>query len=35
MVALFEVTHQGDDIKVVEERYYRLIPVENLKLDTR
>ena len=35
IVALFELTYQGDDIKVVEERHYRLVSVEDLKRDTR
>ena len=35
IVALFELTLQGDDIKVVEERHYRLVPAEDLKRDTR
>lgn len=35
IVALFELTLQGDDIKVVEERHYRLVPAEELKRDTR
>ena len=35
IVALFELALQGDDIKVVEERHYRLVPAEDLKRDTR
>ncbi len=35
IVALFELTLQGNDIKVVEERHYRLVPAEELKRDTR
>ncbi len=35
IVALFELTLRGDDIKVVEERHYRLVPAEDLKRDTR
>lgn len=30
VVALFELTLQGDDIRVVEERHYRLIPADQL-----
>ena len=29
-VALFELTLQGDEIKVVEERHYRLVPASKL-----
>ena len=29
ILVLFELTLQGDDIKVVEERHYRLVPTEN------
>ncbi len=35
IVAQFELTLQGDDIKVVEERHYRLVPAENLRRDAR
>lgn len=34
VVALFELTLKGDDIKVVEERHYRLVPIEELNRDT-
>jgi len=30
VVALFELTLQGDEIKVVEERHYRLVPADKL-----
>ncbi|MCY4503105.1 MAG: endonuclease [Alphaproteobacteria bacterium] len=30
IVALFELTLQGDEIKVVEERHYRLVPADRL-----
>jgi len=30
-IALFELTLQDDEIKVVEERHYRLVPAEKLK----
>ena len=30
VVALFELTLQGDEIKVVEERHYRLVPADQL-----
>lgn len=33
-VALFELTLQGDEIKVVEERHYRLVPARELDKDT-
>lgn len=33
VVALFELTLMGDDIKVVEERHYRLVPAEELNRD--
>ena len=33
IVALFELTLQGDEIKVVEERHYRLVPAEKLDRD--
>lgn len=32
-VALFELTLQGDEIKVVEERHYRLVPAKELERD--
>ena len=35
IVVLFELARQGDDIKVVEERHYRLVPAEDLKHNTR
>ena len=35
VVALFELTLKGDDIKVVEERHYRLVPAEEFKRDTK
>ncbi len=33
IVALFELTLQDDEIKVVEERHYRLVPAEKLDQD--
>jgi hypothetical protein len=33
IVALFELTLQGDEIKVVEERHYRLVPAKKLDRD--
>ncbi len=33
VVALFELTLQDNEIKVVEERHYRLVPVEELDQD--
>lgn len=33
-VALFELTLQGDEIKVAEERHYRLVPANELDRDT-
>ena len=33
VVALFELTLQDDEIKVVEERHYRLVPVDELDRD--
>ena len=30
VIALFELTLQGDEVKVVEERHYRLIPAKDL-----
>lgn len=30
VVALFELTLQDDEIKVVEERHYRLVPAKSL-----
>ena len=33
IVALFELTLQGDEIKVVEERHYRLVPAKRLDAD--
>lgn len=33
VVALFELTFQGNDLKVVEERHYRLIPADQLDAD--
>ena len=35
IIALFELALQGDDMKVVEERHYRLVPAEELNRDTR
>ena len=31
VVALFELTLQDEDIRVVEERHYRLVPAEDIK----
>jgi len=33
VIALFELTLQEDEIKVVEERHYRLVPAKNLNRD--
>ena len=33
VIALFELTLQDDEIKVVEERHYRLVPAKNLDRD--
>ena len=33
IVALFELTLQDDEIKVVAERHYRLVPAEKLDRD--
>ena len=33
VIALFELTLQEDEIKVVEERHYRLVPAKNLDRD--
>lgn len=33
VVALFELTLEGDEIKVVEERHYRLVPAKKLNKD--
>lgn len=33
IIALFELTLQDDEIKVVEERHYRLVPAKELKRD--
>jgi len=33
LIALFELTLQGDEIKVVEERHYRLVPAKELNRD--
>lgn len=33
VVALFELTLQGDEVKVVEEKHYRLIPADQLDKD--
>lgn len=33
IIALFELTLQGDEIKVVEERHYRLVPANELNPD--
>ena len=30
VIALFELTLQGDEVKVVEERHYRLVPAKDL-----
>lgn len=30
VIALFELTLQADEIKVVEERHYRLVPAKDL-----
>jgi hypothetical protein len=30
VVALFELTFQGDDVKAVEERHYQLVPADRL-----
>lgn len=30
VIALFELTVQDDDVKVVEERHYRLVPAKKL-----
>ena len=35
IVALFELLLQDDDIKVVEERHYKLVPAEDIKRDRR
>tara|TARA_R110002049_G_scaffold108883_1_gene257494 strand:+ start:9001 stop:9789 length:789 start_codon:yes stop_codon:yes gene_type:complete len=34
VIALFELTLQDDEIKVVEERHYRLVPAKKLNRDT-
>ena len=34
IIALFELTLQDDEIKIVEERHYRLVPAEKLDRDT-
>ncbi|OIQ65373.1 hypothetical protein GALL_530700 [mine drainage metagenome] len=33
VIALFELTLQDDEIKVVEERHYRLVPAKKLSRD--
>jgi hypothetical protein len=33
IIALFELTLQNGDIKVVEERHYRLVPAADLNQD--
>lgn len=33
MVALFELAVQDDEVKVVEERHYRLVPADALDRD--
>jgi hypothetical protein len=33
IVVLFELTLQGDEIKIVEERHYRLVPAADLDQD--
>jgi len=33
IIALFELTLQEDEIKVVEERHYRLVPAKKLNQD--
>jgi len=33
IIALFELTLQGDEIKVVDERHYKLVPAKNLNQD--
>ncbi len=33
VIALFELTLQGDEVKVVEERHYRLVPAKKLDRD--
>lgn len=30
VIALFELTLQGDEVRVVEERHYQLVPAEQL-----
>ena len=30
VIALFELTMQGDEVKVVEERHYKLVPSDQI-----
>jgi hypothetical protein len=32
-IALFELALQGDDVKIVEEKHYKLVPSDKIGLD--
>jgi hypothetical protein len=32
-IALFELALQGDEVKVVEERHYKLVPADQIGID--